>query len=265
MDNSRGATADEMPPPAAPSQLMPPPPVPVGGIKLKVKRAPSTDQAIAALLPDAAPAPRGPPAAPSRMSPPRPARASERSEPVQSKPSPGPPPVSGTPTKKRKKESSKPAREKDVLDDLLGEEIDAIERAHAPSIEDELLGGPQPKKIKLHKPVEKEKRPKEKGSILPFPAPSPVTVTPSNNGEPVRIKLNKKPPSRVESQPTLPPAPVTVAAPLPERAQRPSDLPATTTNTMPFNVKRAKALISSLSRNPNAIIVSPTRLEEQLN
>lgn len=252
VENSRWTVNEDMPPPAAPvaSTLMPPPPVPVGAIKIKVKAKPSSsDQAIAALLPDTAPAR---PLSSKRMSPPPLPRAPERPVSTEQRPPSSAPPVVET-TKKRKKEI-KPV--KDVVDDLLGEELDAMEREQ-PSVEDELLGPPQPKKIKLQKPPvssDKEKRSKDKPTSAPVAVPHPPS-----NGEPVRLKLMKKPtarPSVVDIPATPTPQPVaTVAPPTP----RPADLPPTTRNNMPMNVKRAKTLLGSLTRVPAAIIVCPKK------
>jgi hypothetical protein len=249
-----------MPPPAPPAaaSLMPPPPVPTASIKLKVKtKPPSTDQAIAALLPED-PAPRSASSAPTRMSPPPLPRATERQPDrpqgsVTAAPSLSIAPVADLPTKKRKKENSKPPKV-DAVDDLLSEEIDAMERVQAPSLEDELLGPPQPKKIKLQKPPashEKEKRPKEKSQ------PQAPVPTSASNGDSVRIKLNKKPSSRPTVTEVAPTAPVAaVGATVSQRPPRPADLPPTTKNMMPFNAKRARLLHSTLTRNPLAFIVS---------
>jgi transcription initiation factor TFIID subunit 2 len=128
-----------------------------------------------------------------------------------------PPPVPLRKAEKPKQQSKR--KSIGELDALLGEEIDAIERQ-------------QPRQPSPEKPAKKIK-PVVK---IPLAVPS-APVSAASTGAAPAI--------------SIPPVMLQVAGPNP-----PSDLPPTVQNTMPFRARRAKALVSTLSKDSHAILVS---------
>jgi len=162
----------------------------------------------------------------------------------------GPPPVPvhrSKPTTAADNKKRKPASL--ALDDMLGAEIDAMDRNHHSDSFERMLE-PKPKKQKLPKvsiepPVQKEVSLDVAGSNR---AISPEKKKPSR--EPMRT------PRAVSPQPIA----LSEAATRPqvhyEPPQQPHDLPPTKSNSMPFKLRRARHLIATLQKEPSAIIVS---------
>ncbi|ORX37731.1 hypothetical protein BD324DRAFT_623057 [Kockovaella imperatae] len=137
---------------------------------------------------------------------------------------------------RKRKESVKAASD---LDDLLGAEIDAIERVPQRDLVEELLE-PAPKKIKIKQrafsPEKQSQTIKIKQAPVPASAPAPAPAPPP-------------PPPVVQPAlaPTLPAAKYTLPKP-------PPDLPPTKDNPMAFKSRRAKVLVGLLQKSPQAAI-----------
>jgi hypothetical protein len=197
------STGMQVKPVVQPSPIsMPPPPPPV---KLKVK--PMRSVTIEEPLPMAPP--------------PVPVRKISIAIPSHA-PRPPLPPAPGPSDTRKRKDSARPSD----LDDMLGAEVDAMEKAHQPtSAIAELLEQPKSKKVKLPRQISPEK------PRLPVEPP-------------------KKAKPRVEEEVRY------ISAPGYEQPRPPSDLPPTIGNSMPFRPKRARPLVASLMKDPQAFLVS---------
>lgn len=123
------------PQPSVPSALMPPPPVPATGGPMRIKLKPTKSVTID--VPDSSPMPP-PPVPLKKTSLPEPSLPNRGPSPAKDKPKPT----------KKKRENKGPNPLDDELDDLLGAEVDAMEKpVHDPF--DDLLPTPPIKKIKL--------------------------------------------------------------------------------------------------------------------
>lgn len=226
---------------------MPPPPLPqaepTASTSVKVKVKPPKSVTI-----DPAPAPVMPP-------PPLP---------VTKKASIATPPATEEKKEKQAKKRKEPgeARKSD-LDDLLGAEVDAMgSKVVSNDPLTDLLEEPK-------QPTKKSKLPVS--SKVSKGASKELSAAPSSSNEKPSVKKAKiKVPSASSSSPVPRPpvpteqplvsqalgpppiAPSTVISPQP---QLPSDLPPTKSNSMPFKTKRAKALLTTLQKEPSAILV----------
>ncbi|OXC60064.1 hypothetical protein LQV05_005617 [Cryptococcus neoformans] len=229
-----------------PSKAMPPPPLPqaepTASTSVKVKVKPPKSVTI-----DPAPAPVMPP-------PPLP---------VTKKASIATPPATEEKKEKQAKKRKEPgeARKSD-LDDLLGAEVDAMgSKVVSNDPLTDLLEEPK-------QPTKKSKLPVS--SKVSKGASKELSAAPSSSNEKPSVKKAKiKVPSASSSSPVPRPpvpteqplvsqalgpppiAPSTVISPQP---QPPSDLPPTKSSSMPFKTKRAKALLTTLQKEPSAIL-----------
>ena len=188
---------------------------------------------------------------------------------IDNKPTELVPPMAPPPVPKKRKEPSKSISD---LDDMLGAEVDAMSRSGRDNVSDafeQLLDQPKPKKVKLPMPKPAGGQEKDKGEekkkakardvdsggtkqatppvAKPKPAPTPAPAA-------------APPPAAPETQSaeyiTVPPPPPGQAFPNYVQPRPPPDLPPTVSNTMPFKLKRARPLLSILTKDPNSIFVS---------
>jgi hypothetical protein len=151
-------------------------------------------------------------------------------------------------------EASKKRKPANDLDDMLGAEVDAMNSLPKDSFEQ--LLEPKAKKPKIPKPsIPKLSIPKPS---IPKPSPDPPAraVSPEKKKE-KKSREVPAPPPPVHAPPVAPVVPATVpvyTSPVP-----PADLPPTANNIMPFRPKRARNLVATLLKDPNAIIVSCRR------
>lgn len=231
-----------------PSKAMPPPPLPqaepTASTSVKVKVKPPKSVTI-----DPAPAPVMPP-------PPLP---------IAKKASIARPPATEEKKEKQAKKRKEPGEtSKSNLDDLLGAEVDAMgsEAATNDPLTDLLEEPKQPtKKSKL--PVS-SKIPKSTTSKESSAAPSSSNEKPSVKKAKIKLQSGSssspvpRPPVPAE-QPsvsqTLVPSPIAPSTVISAQPQPPSDLPPTKSNSMSFKAKRAKALLTTLQKEPSAILV----------
>jgi len=150
----------------------------------------------------------------------------------------GPPPV---PAHKNKPvpvpaESKKRKPVSVALDDMLGAEVDAMDRDHHPDSFERMLE-PKPKKQKLPK-------------ASPEPSFKEPTTTVSSPEKKKKSKESKESAVLPPAVPTVPAASIRHAPPQP-----PPDLPPTKSNSMPFKLRRARHLVGILQKEPAASIV----------
>lgn len=227
---------------------MPPPPLPqaepTASTSVKVKVKPPKSVAI-----DAAPGPVMPP-------PPLP---------IAKKP-----PAAEEKKEKQVKKRKEPGEVgKSDLDDLLGAEVDA-------------MGSKVTSSDPLADLLEEPKQPAKK-SKLPLSSKPSKSTTPkefsaassSSNEKPSVKKAKIKVPSGSSSSPVPKPPvpteepsvsqalilpPIAPSATISAQPQPPSDLPPTKSNSMSFKTKRAKALLTTLQKEPSAILVGYTSI-----
>jgi hypothetical protein len=135
---------------------------------------------------------------------------------------------------------------------MLGEEVDAMERAHHPDDFEDLLEQPKSKKIKL--PASRTASPQKAAEPrLPFPS------APTEPGHLTAATEPKKASSRTlldsNSVSTAPPALATTQTAAYTQPQPPVDLPPTVQNNMPLKMKRSRSLLTTLAKDPNAYLV----------
>lgn len=236
---------------------MPPPPLPqaepTASTSVKVKVKPPKSAAI-----DAAPAPVMPP-------PPLPI-AKKASTAI----------LSAAEEKKEKqvKKRKEPGEVgKSDLDDLLGAEVDA-------------MGSKITSNDPLADLLEEPKQPTKKSKLPLSSKPSKSTIpkefsaASSSSNEKLSVKKAKIKVSSGSSSSPVPKPPVPTEAPSVSQAlvlppiapsttvsaqpQPPSDLPLTKSNSMAFKTKRAKALLTTLQKEPSAILVGYTNIAHRI-
>ena len=172
--------------------------------------------------------------------------------------------------KRKRKESSRATND---LDEVLGNEVDAIAREHRPDAALEGLLEPRPKKAKLPAANLKSSM-----SATPPPIKTPSTVREAPpaaalSSETAEITSKKLHSSLTSASSSIPlvasaspdPAPVPpqiapFALPPYERPSPPSDLLPTAGNSMPFKQRRARHLVTLLTKDTNSLIVSRAHL-----
>ncbi|KAK8849657.1 hypothetical protein IAR55_004992 [Kwoniella newhampshirensis] len=193
-------------------------------------------------------------------------------------PSPDRPPVppftaESSREKPNKKRKSPVKNSRNDLDDILGAEIDAIEGRPVKDSFDELLEPlPKPsKKIKLAPSRQSPEKTLDSRSSS-TPAPPPVDLKPviKSLPNPVTKKAKSKTPGDYISVSPAPPqraspslstiskevgaSPLIPIEAYPTHPQPPPDLPPTTENNGSIKMKRAKALLAALLKEPSSII-----------
>lgn len=152
---------------------------------------------------------------------------------------------------KKRKEFARPTS---TSDDLLGEEVDAMERAKQADDFGQTLKQPKAKKIKT---LVLGTASPDKAAVgrLPFPSSTTTEVQrgiPRVTNQRAGSELIAGHGSAVPSNPASL-RPTTAGYSLPSR---PAELPPTVENTIPFRAKRARALIAALTKDRSAFLVS---------
>ena len=147
---------------------------------------------------------------------------------------------------KKRKESTRTINN---IDDMLGEEVDAMERAQQADSFDELLEQAKSKKAKI--PSGRSTSPqKATGSRSQLP-PEPVESRHPNLGSAVKPAALQTPAKAPTSVPNAEVVPVATY----EQPQPAVDLPPTVENAMPFKLRRSRNLIASLIKDPSSYLV----------
>ncbi|WVR08077.1 hypothetical protein IAU60_005123 [Kwoniella sp. DSM 27419] len=268
--------------PAPPLETPAPAPAPAltkNAVKFKVKptKTVTIDTSSTEHVPPMAPPPL--PLSATKKAAPPPAVTNGSSKPVKSK-SPEKPPVPAfaPSVDKASKKRKEPSKSRSDLDDLLGEEIDAIE-SRRPSADPlrELLDTHKPpsKKIKLPVPMPPRKQSFEKpvadraSSSTPVPSAADTKVNvkkiktkplgSDGSARPSERSLASPAPSNTSSTKSHAPPTMTAGAPVPvyvppSRPQPPADLPPTVQNTASMKIKRARAMLQLLRQEPAGVI-----------
>ena len=155
----------------------------------------------------------------------------------------------------------RPSASSNEVDDLLGEEVDAIGAAQSQPKKPTFWAMPKAEEPKAKKPKVISRLSPEKVTAKSSPGTTSSGRTPPIAAAPLVPNVKSTPP---------PPAP----APLYNltRAKPPPNLPPTSSNPMPFRTRRAKVVLAALKKLPEAIIFlrpvdpvadgCPTYLEE---
>lgn len=156
-------------------------------------------------------------------------------------------------SKKRKDATRLPGN----IDDMLGEEIDAMDRAHQTDAFDALLEAPKSKKPKLPSSQTIYSQ-KELQARLPFPSPSlksrqhaAGTTVKAFDSRQSEYSLSSSPSAIVSHPPeVVAPAQAAYFQPI-----APEDLPPTIQNSIPFKGKRSRTLVGALIKDPKSSLV----------
>lgn len=213
-------------------------------VRLKVKppKAVTIDTTPSRLVPPMAPPPL-PPARKQSISGSIPAPI------LVSRPAFGKPSADQEQASKKRKDHARPAS---GLDDMLGEEIDTMERAHHLDAFDELFEQPKSKRTKAPG-FSKASPDKAVGPRLPFPS-APVVGRLFNAEAPGKNGSSKGVSERNFTSNTLPttlPGLIVAYA----QPQPPVDLPPTKQNATPFKQKRSRSLLATLRNDSSAYLV----------